>query len=106
MMVGAEGFEPPTLCSQRIAQPISLSCTGFYAVVLSGDYALGILGHISLSRQVPATVSATVAGRTTPRPQLTWTAPRRGIFDHNLLYFGECLRRDGSYSLSTDSLTQ
>jgi hypothetical protein len=60
LLVGAEGFEPPTLCSQRIAQPISLSCTDFNAVVFSGDYALGMLGHISLSRRVPATVPATV----------------------------------------------
>ena len=60
-MVGAEGFEPPTLCSQRIAQPISLSCTYFNAVVFSSDYVLGMLGHISLSRRLPATVSATVA---------------------------------------------
>src|ERR1019366_8404766 len=67
MMVGAEGFEPPTLCSQRIARPFMPVCTQFVVFVLSMGYgSLHPTDTIS-SKPAPATVSATVSIAPTKR---------------------------------------
>lgn len=58
-MVGAEGFEPPTLCSQRMATAFVPACPCLDQPIESWIYIPSAVAGTSPSKPVPATSSAT-----------------------------------------------